>query len=271
MKKLLVAGVPRLFQLARVFRNGERSATHHPEFTMLEWYRAEPDWRLLVEDCRGILAAVRGATPAALRHPEGFVWQGRTADPAAAWEIVSVVEAFRRHAGIDIVPVLADVAGFAAEARRIGVATQPQDRWDDVFFRIFLDRIEPRLGIGAPAVLHSYPAAMAALSRLAPADPRFAPRFEVYACGLEVANAFAELTDPDEQRRRFAADMELKQALYGERYPIDEAFMEALAQGMPESDGIAPGFERLVMMATGAGSIQADRKSGVSGNGGYSL
>src|SRR3546814_12619671 len=106
--------------------------------------------------------------------------------PAAEWEIVSVVEAFRRHAGIDIVPVLDDVAGFAAEARRIGVATQPQDRWDDVFFRIFLDRIEPRLGIGAPAVLDSYPAAMAAPSRAAPADPRFAPRIGGYACVPEV-------------------------------------------------------------------------------------
>ncbi|MET4700487.1 lysyl-tRNA synthetase class 2 [Constrictibacter sp. MBR-5] len=256
MKKLLVAGVPRLFQFARVFRNGERSATHHPEFTMLEWYRAEPDWRVLVDDCRRILGAAWEAVPAALRGKGGFAWREAVADPLADWEMLSVAEAFDRHAGVDIVPLLGDAAAFAAAARAIGVAAQPHDRWDDVFFRIFLDRIEPRLGIGAPTVLYAYPAEMAALSRLDPADPRFAQRFEVYVCGLELANAFAELTDAAEQRRRFEADMDLKQALYGERYPIDEDFLAALSHGMPASVGIALGFDRLAMLATGAASIE---------------
>lgn len=256
MKKLLVAGMPRIVQFARVFRNGERSVTHHPEFTMLEWYRTEPDWRVLVEDCRGILAAVWAAVPAALRGAGGFAWQGISSDPLGEWEMLSVAEAFERHAGIDIVALLTDTAAFASAANRIGVATGANDRWDDVFFRVFLDRIEPRLGIGVPTVLHGYPAEMAALSRLDPADPRFAQRFEVYVCGLELANAFAELTDAAEQQRRFEADMDLKQALYGERYPIDADFLEALGHGMPESVGIALGFDRLVMLATGADRIE---------------
>ncbi|MFN4090624.1 MAG: EF-P lysine aminoacylase EpmA [Alphaproteobacteria bacterium] len=256
MKKLLVAGVPRLYQLARVFRNGERAPTHHPEFTMLEWYRTEPDWHRLVADCVGLLRAAQASVPAEARTPAGFRWQGSTADPAAPWELLSVTEAFHRHAGIDIEPVLDDVPAFAAAAARIGIVARPQDRWDDIFFRIFLDRIEPQLGIGAPTVLHGYPAGMAALARLDPADPRFAQRFEVYVCGLELANAFVELTDPVEQRRRFVADMDLKQSLYGERYPIDEDFLAALAHGMPDSAGIALGFDRLVMLATGAERIE---------------
>ncbi len=170
--------------------------------------------------------------------------------------MLSVAEAFERHAGIDMPPLLGDADGFAAAAASIGIATQPHDLWDDIFFRVFLDRIEPRLGIGAPTVLYGYPASMAALSRLDPADPRFAERFEVYVCGLELANAFAELTDPVEQRRRFAADMDLKEALYGERYPIDADFIAALEHGMPASAGIALGFDRLAMLATGAGSIE---------------
>lgn len=261
MKKLLVGGMERIFQIARVFRNGERAETHHPEFTMLEWYRAaqtgpEPDWRRLVEDCRGLFRAVHEATPACLRPAGGFAWLGLTCDPCGEWEMLSVPEAFARHAGIDLLPLLEREDAFAAEAARIGIVCQPSDRWDDIFFRIFLARIEPQLGIGAPTVLYGYPAAMAALSRLDPADPRFALRFEVYACGLELANAFAELTDAAEQRRRFEADMDLKEALYSERYPIDDDFIAALAHGLPPSVGIALGFDRLIMLATGAESIE---------------
>lgn len=260
MKKLLVAGLPRIFQLARVFRNGERAPTHHPEFTMLEWYRAEPDWRRIVADCEGLLRAAVDAVPPHLGNRK-LRWNGHEADPHAEWEILTVEEAFRRHAGIDLLatapdPSAPDAGRLAAEARSIGIAPQPGDLWDDIFFRIFLDRIEPKLGIGRPTVLYGYPASMAALARIDPEDPRVAQRFEVYVCGLELANAFVELTDAEEQRRRFEADMDLKERLYGYRYPIDEDFLAALSHGMPPSAGIALGFDRLVMLATGAERIE---------------
>jgi lysyl-tRNA synthetase class 2 len=259
MKKLLAAGEPRLFQLARVFRNGERSATHHPEFTMLEWYRADTEWTALMVDCESLLRAALDAVPSGLSE-RALRWRGARCDPALPFERLSVAEAFARYADIDLLalapePLRPDTARFAHEARRIGVATQPHDRWDDIFFRVFLDRVEGRLGFGRPTLLHSYPASMAALSRIDAADARVCERFELFVAGLELANAFGELTDAVEQRRRFEADMAQKQALYGERYPIDEDFLAAVA-AMPRAAGIALGFDRLVMLATGAERIE---------------
>ena len=147
-------------------------------------------------------------------------------------------------------------AATRAAARRIGVAPHPGDDWEDLYFRIFLDRVEPRLGIGAPTILYDYPVSMAALSRRKTDDPRLAERFELYVCGLELANAFSELTDAEEQRARFLADQAKKQSLYGETYPIDEDFLAALEHGLPDCAGIALGFDRLVMLCTGAGDIE---------------
>ncbi len=257
MKKLLAGGLERIFQLSHVFRNGERSTTHHPEFTMLEWYRTGADYRDLIDDCRTLLAAAAEAVPG---H-DGFTWQGRRADPAAQWQVLTVAEAFGRHAGIDLLatapdPAVPDVALLAAQARPLGIEPGEGDRWDDLFFRIFLERIEPKLGIGAPTVLTDYPVSMAALSRPKPDDPRLAERFELYVCGLELANAFGELTDPAVQRARFVADQALKRRLYGTEVPIDEDFLAALDHGLPDSAGIALGFDRLVMLATGAEHIE---------------
>lgn len=256
MKKLLAAGEPRLFQLARVFRNGERSATHHPEFTMLEWYRAGEGIEALWRDCEALL---RAALRAVAARP-ALIFEGREADPARPFERLSVAEAFERYAGIDLLasapdPLAPDAAQLAREAMRLGIACQPNDSWEDVFFRIFLSRVEPKLGQGVPTILYDYPANMAALARLKPGEPRLAERFELYVAGLELANGFAELTDAAEQRRRFERDMARKEALYGVRYPIDEDFLAALAHGMPEASGIALGFDRLVMLATGAPTI----------------
>ena len=255
MKKLLVAGVPRLFQLARCFRDGERSRTHQPEFTMLEWYRAGASYRELMADCEALL---RAALAAAGR--ERFAWQGNDADPGAAWTYLSVAEAFRRFCGIDLLDTAPDPAApsldrLAAAAAPLGIAPHPGDEWEDLFFRLFLERIEPQLGLGAPAILYDYPISMAALARAKPGDPRLAERFELYVAGLELANAFSELTDAAAQRRRFLADQEKKRRRYGEAYPIDEDFLAALAHGMPESAGIALGVDRLVMLATGAATI----------------
>ncbi|ARJ67295.1 EF-P lysine aminoacylase GenX [Magnetospirillum sp. ME-1] len=255
MKKLLVAGMPRLYQLARVFRNAERSQTHHPEFTMLEWYRAGAsiadlmaDTETLVQDC------ARAAGVETLRR------EGQECDPFVPWRRLSVAEAFREYAGIDILvtapdPWSPDRSVLAAEAARIGISVSPSDTWEDIFFKVMLDRVEPHLGFDRPVILHSYPVSMAALSRPSPADARVAERFEAYALGVELCNAFGELTDAGEQRRRFTADMDLKQRLYGERYPLDEDFLSALEFGMPDSAGNALGFDRLVMLLAGAERI----------------
>jgi lysyl-tRNA synthetase class 2 len=255
MKKLLAGGEPRLFQLARVFRNGERSDTHHPEFTMLEWYRAGADYRALMADCEGLLRAALAAAAAPV-----FRWRGRASDPTLPWQRISVAEAFRRHAGIDLLatapdPYSPDAGLLAAAARRIGLRCADDDGWDDIFFRIFLERIEPHLGSPAPTILYDYPVSMAALSRAKADDPRLAERFELYVAGLELANAFSELTDAAEQRRRFEADRALRRHLYGEAYPVDEDFLAALGHGLPPCAGIALGFDRLVMLATGAERI----------------
>jgi len=244
MKKLLAAGEPRLFQFARVFRNGERSATHHPEFTLLEWYRAGAGWRDLIADCEALLA---------LAGPV-LAWNGRRVPTAAPFERLSVAEAFRSRLGLDV--LAADSAGLAAACRAAGLAPGGGDSWEDLFFRLFLNRIEPHLGLERPTVLHDWPARMAALARLDPDNPGVAERFEVYVGGLELANAFGELTDAAEQRRRFEAAARERRALHGDDLPLDEDFLAALEYGMPAAAGIALGFDRLAMLAAGADRIE---------------
>jgi lysyl-tRNA synthetase class 2 len=253
-KKLLAAGEPRLFTFARVFRNRERTALHHPEFTMLEWYRANEPYGVLIGDCAALLAVAAEAA-----GTRSFGFRGVSADPFAAPERLTVAEAFARYAGIDLLATLdgieTDVAALAAAAKRQGIRIAADDTWTDIFSRVLLERIEPNLGMGRATVLDEYPVCEAALARPTAHDPRVAERFELYVCGVEIANAFGELTDPAEQRRRFEAEMTEKQRVHGERYPVDEDFLAALAQ-MPPACGIALGFDRLVMLATGAQRIE---------------
>lgn len=256
MKKLLVAGLPRVFQLAHVFRNGERSRTHHPEFTMLEWYRAGASYRDVMTDCEGLVRAALGAA-----GNSEFSWQGRKSDPQLPWQRLTVADAFAQFCGIDLLATAPDpkrpsLDRLAAASRRAGIEPHPGDDWEDLFFRIFLERIEPHLGSPAPTILYDYPIALAALSRAKPEDERLAERFELYVCGLELANAFGELTDAATQRARFEADRARKRTLYGYDYPVDDDFLAALAHGMPESAGIALGVDRLVMLATAAERIE---------------
>ena len=273
MKKLLVAGLPKIYQICHVFRDAEGSRRHSREFTMIEWYRAHDTYETIMTDCIGLLrhcAAALGIR--AYRHQDAIC------DPFAEWEIITVAQAFKKYAGLDIevflpqppasrVPPSPDGRGcrseaeagegkFAQAVRSLGLHTAPDDRWDDLFFRVMGEKIEPHLGMDRPTVIKDYPAAMASLSRRKPDDPRFAERFEMYVCGVELCNAFGELTDAAEQRKRFIEEMEAKQKLYGESYPIDEDFLAALEHGLPESGGNALGLDRLAMLATGADDIE---------------
>jgi lysyl-tRNA synthetase class 2 len=252
-KKLLAAGERRIFEFARVFRNRERGALHHPEFTMLEWYRVGEPYEALMEDCAGFLAVA-----AAAAGTDTFSFRGRSADPLAAPERLTVAEAFHRHAGIDLLATLGDRApdrdGLAAQARAAGIALADDDSWSDIFSRVLVERIEPQLGNRRATLLTEYPSHEAALARPKPSDPRVAERFELFVCGVELANGFGELTDPVEQRIRLEAEMTKKQRLYGERYPIDEDFLAALAR-MPAACGCALGFDRLAMLAARASRV----------------
>jgi len=254
-KKLLAAGEARIFELARVWRNRERGPLHHPEFTLLEWYRTGAPYEQLMADC-GDLLRLAAETAGARR----FAFRGLSVDPFAKPERVTLAEAFAGFAGIDLLASFGDDgetdrAALAAAARAAGVRVAEDDTWADVFSRVLVEKIEPRLGEGRATILCEYPTAEAALARPKPSDPRVAERFELYACGVELANCFGELTDPAEQRRRFEAEMAEKQRVYGERYPIDEDFLAALAQ-MPAASGAALGFDRLVMLAAGAQHIE---------------
>jgi lysyl-tRNA synthetase class 2 len=252
-KKLLAAGERRIFEFARCFRNREHGALHHPEFTMLEWYRAHGHYELLMDDCMAVVAAA--AQTAGTRQ---LTFRGRSASPFADPERLTVADAFDRYAGIDLMAALPpegpDRRQFAAMANAAGVNIPLQDNWGDIFSRVLVEKIEPHLGIGGPTVLDEYPAVMSALARPKVHDTRLAERFEVYLCGVEIANGFGELTDPVEQRRRLAAEMAEKERIYRERYPIDDDFIAAL-RAMPPACGVALGFDRLVMLATGAQQI----------------
>ncbi len=250
MKKLLVAGMPKIYQICHVFRKGERSALHSPEFTMLEWYRAGADYNALMDDCVDIL---RGAADSLAIQK--YTYKGVISDPFKEWQKISVCEAFKQYAGIDLFLYLNDLNGFSKVVNERGIRVIASDSWDDIFHAVMAQKIEPYLGAGIPTVLYDYPLSMASLSRKKPEDERFAERFELYVCGVELANAFSELTDAAEQRARYESEMALKQKLYGETYPADEEFFKALEHGMPDSAGIALGVDRLVMLACGADNI----------------
>ena len=248
-KKLLAAGESRIFELARVFRDRERGELHLPEFTMLEWYRANASYDAVMDDSLVIIAHAAQATGIGR-----FSFRDRTADPFAEPELLTVAAAFDRFAGIELLATIADgrgdrraLAAVAADKVRIS----DDDTWSDIFSKILVEHVEPNLGQGRLTVLFEYPVPEAALARAKASDPRVAERFEVYACGVELANGFGELTDAREQRFRFMQAMDEKQRRYGERYPLDEGFLDAVAH-MPESSGVALGFDRLVMLASGA-------------------
>lgn len=256
MKKLLAAGETRIASLQHVWRNRERSALHHPEFTMLEWYRAGEPYDAVIADS---LAIIRLA--AEVTGIERFRFRDRDCDPRGEAERISVADAFALHAGIDLLSTMdsegvPDGEKLATQMVRAGMAVPADRSWSFLFTQILVERVEPQLGNGRVTVLDRYPACEAALARRVPGDRRVSERFEIYACGVELANGFGELTDAVEQRIRFEAEMAEKARLYGEHYPIDEDLLAAL-DFMPEASGVALGFDRLVMLATGAQRIEA--------------
>jgi len=251
-KKLLAAGEARIVEFARVFRDRERGDRHLPEFTMLEWYRADEPYEAVIADCLALIALAADAV-----HTRGFAFRGRAADPFAAAERLTVGEAFQRFAGIDLLTTVEGGEGnrdALAVASREKVRVADDDTWSDIFSKVLVEHVESHLGQGRPTVLYEYPAPESALARVKPSDPRVSERFEVYVCGVELANGFGELTDAREQRRRFERAMDDKARLYGERYPLDEDFLAALPS-MPAASGVALGFDRLVMLASGAQRI----------------
>jgi elongation factor P--(R)-beta-lysine ligase len=251
-KKLLSAGEKKIFEFARVFRDRERGMLHLPEFTMLEWYRANEPYHAVMAD--GIVLIAHAAQATGIGR---FSFRGKTVDPFAEPEMLTVCRAFERFAGIDL---LATIDGGEGDRARLAEAAQTKtriatdDTWSDIFSKILVEYVEPNLGQGRLTVLYEYPLPEAALARPSPSDARVAERFEIYACGVELANGFGELTDAAEQRRRFTLAMDEKQRRYGERYPLDEDFLAAVAS-MPEAGGVALGFDRLVMLASGAPSV----------------
>jgi lysyl-tRNA synthetase class 2 len=251
-KKLLAAGETKIFEFARVFRDRERGRLHLPEFTMLEWYRANAAYDAVMADAVVLIAHAAQATGIGQ-----FSFRGSTADPFAEPEMLTVAVAFERFAGIDLFATVAEGEGdrtklAVAAAAKVRVAAD--DTWSDIFSKILVEYIEPNLGQGRLTVLYEYPLPEAALARAAASDTRVAERFEIYACGVELANGFGELTDAGEQRRRFTQAMDEKQRRYGERYPLDEDFLAAVDR-MPEASGVALGFDRLVMLASGATAV----------------
>lgn len=251
MKKLLAAGMEKIYQICPVFRNAEGSSRHRPEFTMIEWYRINSDYRAMMDDCEDLLRALAQEQGVkVLRH--GNI----ESDPFAPWERLSVSGAFQKFADIDLDACLENRDVFVQQANQAGISVRDQDNWDDIFFSVMARKIEPHLGESVPCILYDYPLCLASLSKPSAEAPNYAERFELYVCGVELANAFSELTDAKEQKRRYEIEMQIKEKYYGERYPLDEDFIAALESGLPPSSGIALGVDRLVMLMTGASDIK---------------
>ncbi len=244
LKKALALGLPRVFEISRSFRNGEKSRSHEPEFSMLEWYRHPGGYAEIADDFASLLARL-----------------GAEFAPAAPWkrrQDLSVCEAFRSLAGIDLEAVLkGEGESLASRARAQGFASvQADDDFETAFHKVMLDAIEAKLGFEGPLFLWDYPSSMCALARLKPEKPYLCERFEVYFRGVELANCFGELTDPVEQRVRCEADRGTRMKLYGKTPPIDEEFLSALAKLDQPAGGIAVGLDRVVQLLIGAERIQ---------------
>ena len=251
MKRLLAAGLTKIFQFAAVFRDGDHSSSHRPEFRLLEWYRRGAGYQVLFDDCEGLL---RGAARAA-GHPPGHLnYRGRSVNLEAPFVRLSVEAAFQKYVGFSILDSLSSPV-LRTRLSQVNIEHADSDSWDDLFHRAYLARVEPALcQFDQPVFLTEFPAPLAALAQCCPSDPRAAERFELFVCGMELANAFGELTCATTQRARFVAEAGRRAAAKKVVYPLDEAFLQAL-QGLPPSAGIALGVDRLLMLLFNAADM----------------
>lgn len=249
LKKLLAGGMENIFQLGPCFRQEPVSRTHLPEFTMLEWYETRRDYLQLMETTEQLVESVARA----VHGKAQFIFRDKSIDVSTPWPRLTIEELFLRWGACDL-RRNGDREGLGAACRELKIATDPSDTWDDLFFKIWLNEIEPRLPQDRAVIVHRYPPPQAALSVMEtdPDGTAWARRFEVFIGGLELANAFEELRNPVEQRARFEKDMALRQAVFGDSFPpnpIDEEFLRALEEGIPPTSGIALGVDRLIMLA----------------------
>ncbi|OGL73371.1 EF-P lysine aminoacylase GenX [Candidatus Uhrbacteria bacterium RIFCSPHIGHO2_02_FULL_57_19] len=253
-KKLLAAGFEKLFMLSRTFRNGEpliASGMHNPEFTMLEWYRAYASYLEIMDDAEALVRWLCRR----IHGTEAFRFRGETFDLRGPWERLSVADAFWKYAAVDLDAAL-DRRALLRIVREKGHRPKDDERYEDLFFRIFLSEVEPALGHGRPTILYDYPLALAAMAKTSEDEPVHAERFEIYIGGVELGNAFTELNDPTEQKRRLEEERALRRKLKKTDYPIDQDFIRVLETGMPPSGGIALGVDRLLMVLLDARSIE---------------
>ena len=252
MKRLLVGGLERCFQLSRVFRNGEVGPNHNPEFTLLEWYRALASYDEIAEDLQSLILHMAVSSRVGLTLHRG----GHTIDLTPPWEHLTVRDAVQRYAGFDLAATM-DQAGLAKAAARAGVFCPDNAPWDEIFFRVLMEKVEPHLGYGKPTFLKDYPAPLAALARVREGEFPVAERFELYIAGVELANAFTELNDPVLQAERFEEERTLRKKMGFPVFEADPAYLAALRAGLPPTGGIAVGIDRLVMVLLGAKDVRS--------------
>lgn len=255
MKKLLAGGFTKIFQICKCFRDFEQfGGNHNTEFTMIEWYRAPGTLGNIMDDTEALFKYV-----AAKLGVNEVECKGNRVKIDGKWERSSMREVWKKYLGVELNDFLTNEK-MAELAKSKGCSVQADGPYEDLFYKIFLNEIEPKLGMDSPVMIYDYPEQMTSLSRLSKNDPRYAERFELYIAGLELANAFGELTDAQEQKKRLESDKEKRNQLGKEIWPVDPDFISALESGMPEAGGIALGIDRMVMLFTCLSGRQAGAK-----------
>lgn len=251
LKKLLAVGYEKIFEIGKCFRDGEDiRGSHSPEFTMIEWYRAPGAIKEIMDDTEKLFKKVLKKL-----EKNSLQYNGKEIPALLKWQRVSLKKIFKKYLEVDLDKYL-EIEPLKQLAEKIGLNISEQDEYEDVFFKIFLNKIEPQLGLEKPVFVYDYPARMCSLSKLTENDPRYAERFELYVGGLEVANAFGELLDPIEQEKRLKEDQALRSKLGRKIWSIDQDFIKALANiEVKQAAGIALGLDRMVVLCTGAKDI----------------
>lgn len=260
LKKLMVAGLGNCYALTKSFRNMETQSTlHNPEFTILEWYRMGVDYREIMKDCEELLIFINTYLQRTQeeegKSPHQLIYQGHSVNLEAPWERLTVAEAFAKWASVDFIEFLVP-ASARTIARKKGYAVEKKTTWEELYNQIFLNEIEPHLGVGKPTILYEFPGSMGALARKKKSDPRFAERFEFYIQGLELGDCYSELTDWKEQKERFEHELKEIKRSGKTLYDYDHDFISALKVGLSDCSGIAVGVDRLIMLFANAKTIQ---------------